>query len=284
MIIQEFHKSTWRLLISPPGNGAWNMAVDEAILESIGGGISLPTLRLYAWTPPCLSIGFAQPLGDVNQEQIKRLGWDTVRRITGGRAILHTDELTYSVISPHTEPRLEGGILESYLRLSQALLNAVDSLGVPAQANPKTESQQSDQKKQKPVCFEVPSNYEITIHGKKLIGSAQARKKSGILQHGTLPLYGDLTRILKVIVLDGKVPDDDSNLNPKERLLNRATTLETALGLQISWRTAADALVESFKKTLNISFEESQLTPTEEKRACRLVNEKYAHPSWTARI
>jgi len=281
---QEFRKSTWRLLVSPPGNGAWNMAVDEAILESIGEGISLPTLRLYAWSPPCLSIGFAQPFGDVNQDQIKEIGWDTVRRITGGRAILHTDELTYSVIGPHNEPRLTGGILESYLRLSKALLNAVDSLGVPAQASPKTESQNSAQKIQKPVCFEVPSNYEITILGKKLIGSAQARKKSGILQHGTLPLYGDLTRILKVIVLDGKVPDNDSKSNPKGRLLDRATTLETALGLHISWSTAADALVESFKKILNISFEESQLTSTEEKIARRLVNEKYAHPIWTARI
>jgi lipoate-protein ligase A len=284
MKIQEFQKSTWRLLISPPGTGAWNMAVDEAILESIGENKSLPTVRLYAWTPPCLSIGFAQLLEDVNPEQLNILGWDIVRRVTGGRAILHTDELTYSVISPHSEPRLAGGILESYLRLSQALLSAVTSLGIHAHANSKTTTQYSGQKNQKPVCFEVPSNYEITFQGKKLIGSAQARKKSGILQHGTLPLYGDLTRILKVIVQDGQSPNDEIRTNAEGRLRDRATTLETALGVRISWSEAADAVIGAFKKTLNISFEETKLTSTEIKRAHRLVNEKYAHPSWTERI
>lgn len=284
MKIQEFQKTTWRLLKTQPGNGAWNMAVDEAILESIGENQSLPVLRLYAWTPPCLSLGFAQPFEDVNQDKLKQAGWDIVRRLTGGRAILHTDELTYSVISPPTEPRLAGGILESYLRLSQALLSAVNSLGVFAQANPKSGTQKTARENQKPVCFEVPSNYEITFQGKKLIGSAQARKKSGILQHGTLPLYGDLTRILKVIVQDSSGPTDKNNTDPEERLLERATTLETALGVRISWAEAAAAVIAAFEKTLTISFEESHLTPIEEKRARRLVKEKYAHPGWTERI
>ena len=176
-----------------------------------------------------------------------------------------------------TEPRLAGGILESYLRLSQALLRAVNSLGVFAQANPKSGTQKTARENQKPVCFEVPSNYEITFQGKKLIGSAQARKKSGILQHGTLPLYGDLTRILKVII-------DKNKPGAEERLLERAATLETALGFRISWAEAAAAVIAAFEETLTISFEESNLTPIEEKRALRLVKEKYAHPGWTERI
>ena len=119
---------SWRLLLTPPARGAWNMAVDEAILENIGRGASLPTLRLYAWTPACLSLGHAQPFSDVDAVRLKQRGWDVVRRATGGRAILHTDELTYSVIAPLKEPRVEGGVLESYNRLAQALLTAVKNL------------------------------------------------------------------------------------------------------------------------------------------------------------
>ncbi|HEX9617401.1 MAG TPA: hypothetical protein VGA03_08280, partial [Anaerolineales bacterium] len=110
----------WRLIHTPPAPGAWNMAVDEAILEAVGRGQADPTLRLYAWSPPCLSLGYAQPSSDVDLPQLHALGWDLVRRPTGGRAILHTDELTYAVIAPLSEPRLAGSVLESYQSLSQA--------------------------------------------------------------------------------------------------------------------------------------------------------------------
>src|SRR3989337_4154135 len=96
----------WRLVITPPARGAWNMALDESILEQIGRGASLPTLRLYAWDPACLSLGHAQPFADVDMTRLKERGWEVVRRATGGRAILHTDELTYSVIAPNDEPRV----------------------------------------------------------------------------------------------------------------------------------------------------------------------------------
>src|SRR5512143_1238392 len=115
----------WRLLITPPAHGAWNMAADESILEHIGRGESLPTLRLYAWEPACLSLGHAQPFADVDMTRLRQRGWEVVRRATGGRAILHTDELTYSVIAPNDETRLAGTVLESYNRLAQALLLAV---------------------------------------------------------------------------------------------------------------------------------------------------------------
>jgi lipoate-protein ligase A len=110
------------------------MAADEAILETAARGQSNPALRLYAWSPPCLSLGYAQPISDVDLDQLSSLGWDLVRRPTGGRAILHTDELTYSVIAPLSEPRVSGSVLDSYQTLSQALLRALWQLGVPAQS------------------------------------------------------------------------------------------------------------------------------------------------------
>jgi lipoate-protein ligase A len=96
------------------------MAVDEVLLDAVGKNQALPSLRLYSWEPPCLSIGYAQPFIDIDHKRLSDLGWDWVRRPTGGRAILHTDELTYSVVAPLTEPRVSGGVLERYQRLSKA--------------------------------------------------------------------------------------------------------------------------------------------------------------------
>ena len=141
--------------MTPPARGAWNMAVDEAVLEHIGRGDSLPTLRLYAWDPACLSLGHAQPAADVDAARLRERGWEVVRRLTGGRAILHTDELTYSVAGRADEPVLAGGVLESYNRLAQALLSAVKDLGLPVEMK---ESAQMHSSQNNPVCFEVPSS------------------------------------------------------------------------------------------------------------------------------
>ncbi|MEI6290402.1 MAG: lipoate--protein ligase family protein, partial [Chloroflexota bacterium] len=182
---------TWRVIYSQPARGAWNMAVDEAIMESAGRGDTLPTLRLYAWEPACLSLGYAQSFSDVDIPRLKERAWDVVRRVTGGRAILHIDELTYSISGPTDETRFRGTILESYYRLAQGLIRAVHALGLPVEME---ENAPPSNTPKGPVCFEVPSAYEIVIHGKKIIGSAQSRKREGILQHGTFPLHGDLSR------------------------------------------------------------------------------------------
>lgn len=256
------------------------MAVDEAILEAIGRGDVLPTLRLYAWKPACLSLGYAQPLTDVDLERLLAHGWDVVRRATGGRAILHTDELTYSVTGPQDEPRLAGGVLESYRRLSEALLAALLKIGLPAEALPHSKNPEANGGPKEPVCFEIPSNYEITVHGKKLIGSAQARKKEGVLQHGTLPLYGDLTRITQALAF----PNEEKRKLVAERLRSRATNVETILERKVSWEKAADSFISAFCETLGLKLEPAELTITEISRTAELVKEKYAHPSWTERI
>jgi lipoyl(octanoyl) transferase len=269
-------KSTWRLLLMPPASGAWNMAVDEAILESCGKKETLPTLRLYAWDPPCLSLGFSQPVSDVDRSRLNALGWDLVRRPTGGRAILHTDEITYAVIGPEDEPRLDGGVLESYRRLSFALLFALRYLGVPAETSDKA-TNRSEGSQENPVCFEVPSTFEITIAGKKIIGSAQARRQNGVLQHGSLPLHGDLTRITDAL----SFPDDARRRTAADRLLERATTLETALEYRIDMENAAQALIKGFQSGLNLELVPGCMTAQEGNRAYELFRSKYTDSSWT---
>lgn len=282
---------TWRLIITPSARGAWNMAVDEAILEAIGKELVPPTLRLYSWQPPCLSLGYAQPISDVNLPALLYHGWDLVRRPTGGRAILHTDELTYAVIGPLHEPRLQGSVLESYQRLSQALLKALTLLQIPAQAKPLSSPSvsvptgsatlaTSASNPPNPVCFETPSNYEILAKGKKVIGSAQARRKEGVLQHGSFPLYGDLTRILQVLAF----PDEKSRQEAKARLLQHATTAEEVLGEPLSWQAAANAFIQAFEQTLDLRFVKADLSGFEIARAEELYHEKYTSLSWNHRI
>lgn len=253
------------------------MAVDESILLHIGRGESLPTLRLYAWIPACFSLGYAQPFADVDMDRLKARGWEIVRRATGGRAILHTDELTYSVIAPNDEPRVAGTVLESYNRLAQALVLAVKNLSLPVEIK---EGKNGNSADLNPVCFEVPSTYEITVNGKKLIGSAQARKKEGVLQHGSLPLTGDLSRICEALGFENGSARRDATA----RLLARATTVESALGRAVAWDTAAQAFVEAFEAQLGLTFRRGELSESESETADRLVKEKYDHPSWTKRV
>jgi lipoate-protein ligase A len=277
--IPYFQQSTWRLLHTPPATGCWNMAVDEAILEAAGCVVMPPTLRLYAWQPACLSLGYAQPIADVDRTRLNTLGWHLVRRPTGGRAILHTDELTYAVIAPANEPRLVGGVLESYQRLAQALLLALHLLNLPVTAQ-ETYSTPGAPKSANPICFEVPSNYEITANGKKLVGSAQARRREGILQHGSLPLHGDLTRITWVL----KYPDESSRETAAARLLERAATAESLLGYPLPWEHAAQAFSQAFSQVLNLNLQSGELSSAEKQRADELVVTKYTHPSWNERI
>jgi len=277
MSIAPFSK--WRLILSPPARGSWNMAVDEGMLEKNNTGRNLPTLRLYAWEPTCLSLGYAQPRGDVNFEKLHDLGWNIVRRPTGGKAILHKNELTYSVIASASEPRLQGSVIDSYKYLSMALLRALEQLGASAQAAELIKPS-NDQRTQNPVCFEVPSNYEITVKGKKLIGSAQARRREGILQHGSLPLFGDITDILNVLSFSNTEEKSEAS----HRLSKRATSLESVLSRKVTWGEAAHEFINAFQEVLNIELEPGELSRSEKERATELEKNKYRNPEWTHRI
>jgi lipoate-protein ligase A len=265
-------EATWRLLKDAPARGAWNMAVDEAILESVGRGDAPAALRLYAWEPACLSLGVAQPFSDVNAEALASNGWEVVRRQTGGKAILHTDELTYAVIAPQDEPRVGGDILESYQRLSTALVAALELLSVPIAVH-ESRSLQAH-KNSNPICF------EIVMDGKKLIGSAQARRHGGVLQHGTLPLYGEITRITEALAFNSS----EERASAAQRLNASATTVENALQREISWEQAAGAFADAFAKTLNLNLALGELSAAEEERAEALMREKYARQDWTQRV
>jgi lipoate-protein ligase A len=269
----------WRLLITPDEDGAYNMALDQAILEHVGAGQAPPTLRFFSWDPACLSLGQAQKGTDADMDRIRANGWTIVRRPTGGRAILHTDEITYSVALPKMHPVVHGDIVTSYRHLSDALLCGLERLGLNAMAD--KQSAKPAESDKGPVCFEVPSDYEITANGHKLIGSAQVRKYGGVLQHGSLPLHGDIARICDALAFSS----DALRERIKGRVRQRATTLETVLGRVVTFDEAADALRDSFAETFEIAIA-APVAPSasEVARAQELVRTTYGTEAWTYRL
>jgi len=262
----------WRLIYNRPTPGAYNMAIDETLLQSVASGESLPTLRLYEWEPFCLSLGYGQRIRDIDLQRIEANGWDIVRRPTGGKAILHGDELTYSVVLPKDHELAQGDVIESYRRISEALLAALRCLGL----SPQSEKQTAGNKGLGPVCFEVPSHYEITADGKKLIGSAQVRRRQGILQHGSLPLFGDIARICDAL----KYPDEATRAAAKNAVRLRAVTLEDVARKMISWAEAAEAIVHGFAETFNIEFVRDEFNDNELEQVEAFHRTRYAHPDW----
>ncbi len=286
--MNTYPRARYRLLLTDPADGASNMAVDEAVLLSVAAGESPPTLRFFAWAPPCLSLGYAQPVEDADLKRIAHFGFGLVRRPTGGRAILHTDELTYSILTPQTDPRVAGGIVESYRRLSEGLMRGLTRLGAKTRNDRvfTAENAEGTEKntrngsaisansavKENPVCFITPSNYEITANGKKLIGSAQARKHGMVLQHGSLPLTGDIARICEALVFENETARDAA----KGQVRARATTLESALGRAVSWEEAAEAMKAGFAEALALDLQPAPLTDEEMAMATALRQEKYS--------
>lgn len=270
--------SEWRLMMSGPADGPRNMAVDEAILQAVGEGESPPTLRLYAWDPPCLSLGHAQHGEVVDRVGLAREGWGLVRRPTGGRALLHTDELTYAIIGPIDHPALTGGVLECYRRLSVGLVTALELLGVGPDSP--SEGSLSPDQRANPVCFEVPSAYEITVGGLKLIGSAQLRRVRAVLQHGSLPLRGDITRVVRALRFDSAADRREA----AERLARHATTLESVLGRPVAWEEATEAMADGFARSLGAHWTVGRVSPRETDLAARLEGDRRLDPLHTTRF
>ena len=271
-----YPRATWRLILDAEAAGATNMAVDEAILNGVIDGTSLPTLRFFRWSPPCLSLGRNQSLAEADLPACRADGVDVVRRPTGGRSILHTDELTYSVSLLQSDPRAVGGIVEGYRRLSEGLLAGLHILGLDAvqAAGQKAPGSQSTA-----VCFESPSDYEITVGGRKLVGSAQWRMRGGVLQHGTLPLFGDLARVVSYLAFPAAEREAQ-----RQRLHRRALTLEEAAGTRYPFERVAWALVQGFAAALNLDLVPGELTPQERALATEIRHGRYADPDWTARL
>src|SRR2546422_2035774 len=261
----------WRLLVDAPAGGAWNMAVDEVLLDGVAAGTTPPTLRFYEWTPPCLSLGYFQPFDVVDLDGCRALGVEVVRRPTGGRAILHDRELTYSVALPASLLGHDGGVLPSYHRLSLALQDGLRRLGVPATLAPESASSPAVPG---PACFDRPSAHEILLHGRKLVGSAQMRRGQGLLQHGSIVIEPRIDKLMGCL----RLPDGAGSRGLEDGVAGLAE-----LGVTHPAQIGA-AIGAAFAAGFGVDLVEALLRPEEAAAARALAESKYQSAGWTERL
>jgi len=252
------------------------MAVDEAIMESVGRGEAHPTLRIYGWRPPGVSLGRFQEVDQqVDTEALRQRGWGLVRRPTGGRAILHDDEVTYSVCV--SQDQIEDGhsVLRSYRYLAQGIQQGLQLLGVEAQLGrkPRSARNKSRRGQQPAICFAQSTRADMVAAGRKIVGSAQVRRNRTILQHGSVPITLNIADHLAVM------PGNDIS-GEGETLSRAAVGVSDLLGRQVTYQQLAEALVAGFGEALGLKLEAGQLTDAEENRAEQLHAEKYATDEW----
>lgn len=240
--------NVWRLIVDGRCDGAWNMAVDAAILAARARGAAPPTLRLYRWSRPTASLGRFQAQSDVDFEAVRAIGAEVVRRPTGGRGVLHDDELTYSVVAA-TADGLPRGVVASYRLLSTALAEAYRRLGVPAEITSRPRGSRASG-----ACYLHATHADLSLGAAKLSGSAQVWQGDACLQHGSFGRSRDVDAEARVFRLDSA---------GAARLRSSAATLEDVLGEAPSFESLEEAVVGAFEDTLGIALRRGVLSEAE---------------------
>lgn len=272
----------WRFVMSDAMSPAMNMAIDEAILIAHSEGKVPPTVRFYTWNPATLSIGYFQKAEkEIDKEQVERLGIGFVRRPTGGRAVLHDKELTYSVIVSEKHPLMPSGVTEAYKVISLGLLHGFQALGLQAEMV-SLASEEEKEKYSSPgssACFDSPSWYELVVEGKKVAGSAQTRQKGVILQHGSILLDMDVEQLFALL----RFPSDRVKQRMIESFRQKAVTINDVSPTPVSLNEAITAFRTGFASGLGIDLVDQELTADERQLAEELARERYATDEWNYR-
>ena len=257
------------------------MALDEAIATIAAGEAGGPTIRVYGWRPPAVSIGYFQNvLETVNFRKCARLGIPLVRRLTGGRAVLHDQEVTYSVIATGAQLGVGTSVLQIYRLIGPCLAAALRHLGIDAQLSRSARASILHRATVgRDPCFSSVGRYEVVVDGRKIVGSAQRWLGEVVLQHGSLLTgdgYQDIAHLL---------PGDSSAEGERaiRELKAKTVSLGALLSRQITYAEVAGALFDGFAETLKSPLRMAQLLPREEDLAHKLVRERYGQQEWTLR-
>ncbi|MCY0875643.1 MAG: biotin/lipoate A/B protein ligase family protein [Firmicutes bacterium] len=273
---------SFRVIDTGVADAALNMGLDEAILLHVAAHSVPPTIRFYGWSRPTVSLGYFQRARkEIDEEAIRARDYRLVRRMTGGRAVLHDRELTYSVIVPGDHPLAESSVIESYRLLSQGLRDGFLNLGVEA----KLVSLADEDEKAKyessgsAACFDSPSWYELVVGGKKIAGSAQVRAHGGLLQHGALLLDLDADDLFSLL----RFRSEEDRARLRTDFDERAVSVRQLTGREVTYQEAAAAFTSGFATGLPAILHPGSITPEEMSRAEDLAQSKYADDTWTFR-
>jgi lipoyl(octanoyl) transferase len=237
----------FRIIKSGKKSPAENMAIDEAIFECVQDGKSLPTIRFYDWEPSTVSCGYNQEAEkEIDFALLKKKGFGFVRRPTGGRVVLHDNEVTYSVISP-VIGRLSGNVTESYSEISKALAKGLELMNINVDFEKGNLSSEHQRQTANP-CFTSSSRYELSYQRKKIVGSAQVRRNNCLLQHGSILLNYNQSKLAQIMPY---LTDDQ-----KDRLANylkrKTVAINEILSVPISFDEATKFFMAGFKEKWRI--------------------------------
>jgi lipoate-protein ligase A len=279
----------WRLIKSGFATGATNMAVDEAVAAAVAAGEQPPTLRFYGWEPPAVSLGYHQQLDEgIDRAAVAERGYDIVRRPTGGRAILHADELTYSFCILQNQIKGGQSTMKSYREISRGIIAGLELLGAAVSMGADEDGPGPNFSGQdtyategadaaKPICFAKTARCDLQAAGRKVVGSAQVRRDGGILQHGSIPITIDLEDQVAVM------PGSDGRM-ARQVLAGAAMSVSELLGREIAYEELRDAIVMGFAATFGVELAECDLSAAEADEARRLHDERYATDAWNERV
>lgn len=262
----------WRVLDFNRYNAFENMAIDEAIFRETVNNKKHPTLRFYGWRPAAVSIGYFQDIREeVNIEKCRADGVDVVRRLSGGKAVSHCDEVTYSVIACDTEELFPPDILGTYKIISNCMARGLAYLGIEAvlAENGRNLLPDADFKS---CCFSMPSRNELLVSGRKICGSAQFRANSGFLQHGSLLMNFDPIKTASFLL-------PMRTTAQLHKLKDSVAAINEEIARPVSEKEICTGLKKGFMEVLGVKFSEETLTNAEEKLASKLVK-KYMDSRW----
>lgn len=251
---------SWRFLDTGFNDGATNMAIDEVLATKIVPVEQTPVFRVYRWQPFTISLGYNQNPAELNLEACRRDGIEIVKRPTGGRAVFHAEEVTYSVILPRGAKLFTADILTTYNLINEGLLAGLKLYGVKAELVQRYETgkKSSDYKNQIP-CFSSSAKYEIAVANKKLVGSAQRRYENSLLQHGSI-----LTGAFHLKLADYVLLQDVQQVKRFRKALQEKTiSISEITSTEVVWDEMVAALRQGLHKKFSINFFESKLTPLE---------------------
>ncbi len=260
----------YRLLPSINESGPMQMAIDEAVVISCSEGKSPPTLRFHTFAPPAITIGYHQEIETFDVDEIREKGFDFVRRLTGGTAVLHKNDLVYSLVLP--EFSLPSKITDAYNYLSDGLVNGLKELGLSAK------KRNSTSKKRKASCYLNSNPYDIVVNEKKISGNAQARISGVVLQHGTIIIENNFPNLFDCLACS-----DRQRRNFLETANRTVTSVEKELGRKPSIAEVEEAMISGFRTLFSqkgISFRENSLTDYERTLAGKLAQEKHSTNMW----
>ena len=252
-------RAPWRLITSGPVDGAMNMAIDRAVLACRERGTSPPTVRLYSWEVPTVTLGRFQKVQDVDVGLALDRGFDVARRPTGGRGVLHDDEITYSFVA-RRDNGVPRGVAASYRYLSAALVAAYVALGVPAQVAPRERGRAAG----RAACYLHTTQADLSLGAAKLSGSAQVWKGDAVLQHGSFVVSRDPALEARLFRLGPEGED---------ALRSEAATLLDALGCRPSPAAIVSAIRDGVRGAFGVDLVEGDLTAEETALASSWVAE-----------